>query len=149
MGMGRHVRITGMIGQNRYAVQHAISGEICYSTVAPRFRSEIQKGEDEGWCPFLCEMDEDGCRKYYCAIYDSAPKFCRDFKCCTARIKDMNGAEKGRIQGRRTLLTDDESLREMWDSHNEINDISDDEKWVEMLDKLLKSHGYFLERYDQ
>lgn len=148
MGMGRYVKITGMIGQNRYAVQHTMSGEFCYATVEPRFRNEIKKGEDMGWCPFLCEVEEDGCRKYYCAIYDTAPKFCKDFQCCRARILDANGTEKGEIKGRRTLVTEDENLKEIWDSNKEVNDITDEAKWAEMMGEILKNKGYSLVVYE-
>lgn len=114
MGMGKYVKITGMMGPGNYAVVHKISGENLFARIEKDFRDDYDPFTDshEDWCPFLSEPDEKG--QHHCVIYSTRPSFCKDFICCQGRIYDSYGQNSGRIRDEKTLLSEDAELKEIW-----------------------------------
>ncbi|WP_157200361.1 YkgJ family cysteine cluster protein, partial [Methanogenium cariaci] len=114
-GMGKYVRVIGQMGMNQVVVKHEIANETVYATIPRKYRDDFDFAEarsvTEGWCPFLCE--ENG--EYPCIIFDSAPRFCKDFTCCRMRVFDAAGGRSvARIKGKGSLLTDDDAFSEWW-----------------------------------
>lgn len=143
MGMGRYVKITGIMGEGKYAAVHGLSNEIFYATVDRKFRNNfnpMNRSTPSGWCPFLMDSDEDG--NYMCSVYDTAPPFCKDFKCCTCRIYDKNGNPSGTVKGRTTLTTDDPVLEKIWnDAVNAVVDMEAEGQRLKIAE-ILKESGY-------
>ncbi|MBP2132844.1 Fe-S-cluster containining protein [Methanomicrobium sp. W14] len=149
MGMGRYVKVTGQIGQGRYAAVHQISGEVFYPVIDKRYRDEfhVPNREKDGWCPFLFHDPESG--HYLCAVYDTAPKFCKDFKCCICRIyNNLSGDFAGSVKGKTSLESSDEHLKKIWE--NEVTGINPDNtsEWRKNLELILNKNGYRVEFYD-
>ena len=144
-GMGKYVKVIGQMGANQVVVKHEISGETCYATIPRTYRDDFDFAEarsvTEGWCPFLCE--EDG--KYPCIIYDSAPKFCRDFKCCRMMVFDAEKTPVARVKGKDSVLTDDDTFSEWWKSTIAV---LPDENWEDVASSLLEARGYRAVWYD-
>jgi hypothetical protein len=103
------------------------------------FRDPGPETADPSWCPFLRKQDTG---EFVCTIYPSRPKICQDFICSTLRILDRKGHEIGRIQGRRSLNSDDPGLVRVWSEHIESLREEDDGAWLEKLKGELKKAGY-------
>jgi len=147
MGMGKYVKITGMMGPGNYGVLHKISGENLFARIEKDFRDDYDPFTDshEGWCPFLSGPDENG--QHRCVIYSSRPSFCKDFICCQGRIYDSSGKSRGRIRDEKTLLSDDEGLKEIWMNEVECSDLSGDLLKTKISD-VLSAAGYRADFYD-
>lgn len=148
MGMGRYVRVTGVMGPGRYAVSHDIPKEISYVTVDKEYRGAVDplnRDTPSEWCPFLMDADEEG--RYICSIHGSAPSFCKNFKCCTCRIYDSSGDTTGTVKGRFTLATDDEKLKETWDKAVESSLDLDSGEQKKKIAEILEGCGYHAEFY--
>lgn len=143
MGMGRYVKITGTMGAGRYAARHELSNEFFYATVDRNLRGKfdpLNRDTPEEWCPFLADKDEEG--NYYCSVFDSAPSFCKNYKCCTCRIFGSDGSPAGTVRGRSTIVTDDKELEKLWDSAvNSVLDLDLKEQKHKIAD-ILKDSGY-------
>lgn len=144
-GMGKYVKAIGQMGASQVVVKHEISGETCYATIPRKYRDDFDFAEarsvTEGWCPFLIE--EDGL--YPCIIYDSAPKFCKDFKCCSMRVFDAEGNPVARAKNKGSLLTKDDAFSEWWKTTIAV---LPDDNWEEEASSLLKQKGYRAVWYD-
>ncbi|ADN36578.1 conserved hypothetical protein [Methanolacinia petrolearia DSM 11571] len=143
MGMGRYVKVTGVMGPGRYAVRHDLSNELFYATVDRNFRGRIDplnRDTPAEWCPFLMDKDENG--NYYCSIHDSIPSFCKKYKCCTCRISGSNGNPAGMVKGRSTIVTDDKELEQLWNSAvNSVLDLELNEQKKKIVE-IMKDSGY-------
>ncbi len=103
------------------------------------FRDTRPETADPSWCPFLRKQDTG---EFVCTIYPSRPKICRDFICSSVRILDREGGEAGRIQGRRSLKSDDPDLVRVWKEYIEPIQEADDRAWQEKMKGELKKAGY-------
>ncbi len=116
MGMGRYIKIKNTMGGGRYAAHHELSDEFFYPVIDRRFRNEfdpLNRDTPEEWCPFLMDINDEG--NHLCSVYQSAPPFCRDLKCCTCRIFDREGEPAGIVRGRCTIVTEDKDLEKLWE----------------------------------
>lgn len=149
MGMGRYVKITGVMGGGRYAARHELSNEFFYATIDKKFRDKfdpLHRNTPPEWCPFLMDRDDEG--NNLCSIYDSAPSFCRNLKCCTCRIFDSEGNLVGTVKGRSTIVTGDEILDKLWDAAvNSALDLGINEQKLKITG-ILKGSGYDVRYYD-
>ncbi|WOF15781.1 hypothetical protein F1737_03265 [Methanoplanus sp. FWC-SCC4] len=149
MGMGRYVKITGQMGSGKYAARHEISKETFYATVDRKHRNSFDpfdRSTPVEWCPFLIDADEEG--NYYCAVHDSIPGFCRNFKCCSYRIFDRDKNSVGRVKGSFNLISDDNDLKSIWESEIKSLSCNDEEEQKEQMISVLSKKGYFVEEYD-
>lgn len=146
-GMGKYVRVTGQMGQNRIAIRHELSNETCYVTIEKEFRDDFDladaMGVKSGWCPFLCESG-DG---FPCAIYETRPQFCREFTCCRMRVYSSDGVPVARVKSKSSVLTDDKDFTEWWKEHAATLP-GDGRAWEEEVSRLLVAEGYRVVWYD-
>lgn len=148
MGMGRYVKVTGVMGPDKYAAIHGISNETFYPVVLKAFRGDFdidKKKVEQGWCPFLMDADDEG--KYYCAVHDTIPEFCRKYKCVSMRFY-RSETIAGSLRGRTTLVSDDGALKSLWDNSVMPFPVDDYAAWKENLKKVLSDNGYTVEDYD-
>ena len=149
MGMGRYVKITGIMGEGRYAARHDLSKESFFATLDRNFRGKsnpLNRNTPPEWCPFLAKADDEG--NYLCSIHDTAPSFCKNFKCCTCRIFKSDGNPVGMVKGRSTLVTDDSELEKLWDGAvNAALNLDLEEQKVKIAE-ILKDSGYKVDYYD-
>ena len=149
MGMGRYVKITGIIGGGKYAVKHEISGEIVYATIEKEFRGKfdpLNRDTPLEWCPFLMDKNDEG--NYLCSIYSTAPKFCKNFRCCTCQIFDSEENPVGMVKGRATIVTEDNNLKALWEKAvaDTVDLDAPDQK--KRITGILKEEGYRVEYYE-
>jgi Fe-S-cluster containining protein len=144
-GMGKYIRLVGQMGMNQVVVRHDISNETVYATIPRRYRDDFDFGEarlvTEGRCPFLIE--EDGL--YPCMIYDSAPKFCKDFVCCKMKVFDTAGKLVARVNGQCSVISDDLGFSEWW---KKTIAILPNENWEKHASSILEQNGYRVVWYD-
>lgn len=149
MGMGKYVKISGQIGQGRYAAHHGLSNETFYPSIMREYRdtfSPYDRKTPKEWCPFLLDADESG--KYICVIHDSLPSFCRNFKCYLFKIYNSDNIYVGEVKGKTTLISNDEILNKMW--NDEISNISTENMslWRKSMISALEKKGYFVVDYE-
>jgi Fe-S-cluster containining protein len=150
MGMGKYVKIVGSTGPNKVICQHELGKETCYATIEKPYRDDFDHEEDmetlTQWCPFLKRTNDE--ERYVCIIYQTRPRFCREFKCARMRIYDRENNEIGILKGRRTLSSDNKNLKELWEQKVSPLFMDDDTKWKETVKKILQDEEYLVEIYD-
>ena len=92
-------------------------------------------------------MDADDEGKYYCAVHDTIPEFCRKYKCVSMRFY-RSETVAGSLRGRTTLVTDDEALKSLWEKSVMTFPVDDYAAWKDNLKKVLADNGYTVEDYD-
>ena len=148
MGMGRYVKVTGVMGPDKYAAIHGISNETFYPVVLKAFRGDFdidKKKVEQGWGPFLMDADDEG--KYYCIVHDTIPEICRKYKCVSMSFYKSETIA-GSLRGRTTLVSDDGALKSLWDNSVMTFPVDDYAAWKENLKKVLSDNGYTVEDYD-
>ena len=90
---------------------------------------------------FFVRRRPDG--KYVCTIHPGRLFICKDYHCCAARIS-KNGVEVGRVKGKVSLVTQDETLKEIWREGVQ----KQPDKSREEITALLHGHGYSVLFYD-
>ncbi|MDD3977368.1 hypothetical protein L1994_03300 [Methanomicrobium antiquum] len=149
MGMGRYVKITGHMGPDRFVAVHELANEVFYPVVMRKYRDDFSVDERETpkeWCPFLMDKDESG--NYLCAVHDTAPSFCKKFKCCIFKIFDRNKNYAGEVKGKSTLISKDENLKNIWNEDIMTYPIDDISAWKKNMQSKLAEKNYILEEYD-
>jgi Fe-S-cluster containining protein len=149
MGMGKYVHILGNIGPSQIICRHGLGNETVYATIEKQYRDEFNETRNPplpGWCPFL-RRREDG-ETYACIIYQTRPRFCREFKCARIRILDASGRTAGIVKGRRTLSSREPALTALWDQEIAPLSIDDDSEWQRRARRCLERNGYRVEIYD-
>lgn len=148
--MGRYVKITGYPGPGRYAARHELSNEVFYATVDKKFRNKfdpLDRDTPPKWCPFLMDKDED--ERYMCSIFESAPSFCRDYKCCTCRIFSSDGSPVASVKGRSTIVTGDAELENLWDSAvNSVLNLNLNQQ-KQKIAEIIEGYGYNVRYFDK
>ena len=138
--LGRHIHILRAVpGQGVYC-RDEISGEIFFAR--PPAADEVDADDASGRCPFLRD-EEDG--KFRCSIYPFRPRTCRGFRCAKAVIFGEEGREAGRVVGRRSLSSSDESLLAIWEGEVSSLVQEDDLQFIAALSRILAPHGYRVE----
>jgi hypothetical protein len=115
--------------------------------VSDRFSSLPGTGASAGRsaCPFLCrKRDGNG---FACAIYDSRPPICREFRCYRMLVYDRNGRIAGKVIGAGEISTPDKDLAQLWNER--IASIphthppgGNDPEWVKKVTGLLAAHAF-------
>jgi len=149
MGMGRYVKITGMMGPLRYAAVHELSKETFYPVVMRQYRDIFLPSESKKhpeWCPFLIEGGSQS--EYFCAVHDTAPLFCRRFRCCIFRIFNSDKSPAGEVKGKTTLVSSDSGLKKIWDDEVMSYPADNLSIWKRNMISVLQSKGYSVCEYD-
>ena len=95
-------------------------------------------------CPFLRpDLEND---RVCCIIHETRTDMCRDYGCWRLLILDLDGKPVGRITGPRILRTKDEGLKRIWKMQVDDLDPSDQSRWDEMMENILRSGGYSIKR---
>lgn len=96
-------------------------------------------------CPFLCRRhDGEG---FNCAIYDSRPPVCREFRCYRMLVYDKENQLIGKVIGAGEISTSDETLTRLW--KEQISSIphahpigGNDPAWVKKVTAILAAHAF-------
>jgi Fe-S-cluster containining protein len=139
-GFGRYIRITQKIG-GAYGCSLTLTKETFMAVPDPG-RSVLLSDtsyllDHPHACPFLRRDGKDT----ICTIYQSRPRFCRDYICCTGKLL-QNGVVCGEMKGRRDLRTDDIVLEEQWKALAEKYGALDDPAWRQEIRTVFGSGGY-------
>ncbi|AGB03572.1 Uncharacterized protein family (UPF0153) [Methanoregula formicica SMSP] len=95
-------------------------------------------------CPFF--RHQPGTEKAWCTVHLTRPEICRDYGCWRLLILDHRGNRVGRIQNARTLISDNTSLVNLWESCVEEHREPDDKKWEDAMMRILRNAGYSVRR---
>jgi hypothetical protein len=176
---GEFIAIERQLTGRDYYCRYAITNELFPVHVQPEFADEIEEEFTEP-DPKAAGPARKGCifsRKnpdgpgFACAIYETRPTICREFKCYRMLIQHPpTGELRGRVIGINEIRTHDAILAAIWnekishlphpihaahpdttkthghDAHvlAHINDIqhADDKEWVDNVVKVLAANGY-------
>lgn len=103
-------------------------------------RSTAPASTEMRGCPFL-RKDPRG-DSTTCAIYQTRPKVCRDFRCFRMLILNREGIVCGRVIGKNTLRTGDTCLETLWNGKVVALPYGDTDAWTKKVTGLLNEHGY-------
>lgn len=140
-GFGRYITINQKVG-GAYGCSLSLTKESFMAVLDPGrsalFSDTSYQNEHPQACPFLRKEDE---KTIICTIYQSRPRFCREYICCTGKVirQDMICGE---MKGRRDIKTDDPALQEVWKSLKDRCGGASEPVWKEEVQKLLSASGY-------
>jgi len=148
VSLGTTIRIERKAGPGYYYCRDLISGNLALvhidSPYAPFFRENSGNCEEKGKrCPFLVLMPEG----YACAVYQTRPLICRDFKCCRMRIYSPDGRAAGSVKGRRSLSSGNPDLRAIWDAEIACLSTENDGTWDRQVKAILEKAGFNVELF--
>lgn len=96
-------------------------------------------------CPFLCRNPEG--TGFACAIYDSRPPVCREFRCYRMLIYNRDNRLIGKVIGAGEISTSDPALARLW--KEQIASVphahppgGNDPDWVKKVTALLAAHAF-------
>jgi hypothetical protein len=154
--LGRYITIERQLNSRDYYCRNGMTREIFPVHVAAEFADAIDETftdgptgseaghEYNGRCIF--QQPEPRGKGFVCAIYETRPRVCRDFRCYRLIIFDKSGTEAGRGVGRADIRTADPVLALIW--NNEIRGIIEntqpdsDTTLLQKILAILASHGY-------
>jgi Fe-S-cluster containining protein len=146
MNFGQHMTVERRLSSRDYYCTCLITRESFYAHVQSEYSDAFTNRPDPdihpSWCPFLRREDTG---HYICTIHDTAPRFCRDYRCFTMLITDVAGKEVGRVKGRRSLETADPRLMALWETGIPKRDELDDRALFLQMGAVLKAAGYHIE----
>lgn len=115
--------------------------------VSNRFaaRASVAASPGKKPCPFLCRKPDD--EGFDCAIYDSRPPVCRDFRCYRMLVYDKENQLIGKVIGAGEISTADEALVRIW--REQIDPLphahppgGNDPEWVKKVTAILSEHAF-------
>jgi len=175
---GEFIKIERQLTSRDYYCRYGITNEVFLVHIRPEFADDIDEeftasdprdtGSEKKGCIFS-RKNPDG-KGFACAIYETRPGICRDFKCYRMLIHHPPSGEiRGRVIGVNELRTHDEILDAIWKEkiahiphpihaansgtvhtpaqahvHAHLNDIqhADDKDWVNNVVEVLAANGY-------
>jgi hypothetical protein len=151
MNFGELIRIERELSDVEFYCRFLVTNELFRARVMPEWRDAFadtaEVDEHKAWCRFLRRMP-DG-KGYVCTIHDSNASICRDFRCCMMRIYDGSGTQVGKIGGNRSLLTEDEELKQVFRERVMDLPAGSMKEWLEGAARILSSSGYRVVVYDE
>jgi hypothetical protein len=146
MNFGQHMRVERRLSSRDYYCTCLLTRESFFAHVqsghADAFTNRPDPDIHPAWCPFLRREDTG---HFICTIHDTAPRFCREYRCYTMLITDAAGNEAGRVKGRRSLESTDPGLVALWETGVPNRDKLDDGAFFLQMGAVLKDAGYRLE----
>ncbi|MDD1673552.1 MAG: YkgJ family cysteine cluster protein [Methanomicrobiales archaeon] len=128
------------LDKGRYYCRLSITGEYFFAQVTRDRDFKITaSSRDLSWCPFLLQESEG---KFLCSIHPTRPSFCREYRCSQLDILDAEGERRGRVSGKRSLVTKDLNLIAIWKKKIEPLLIENDLAWKKIVRTLLEQEGY-------
>jgi Fe-S-cluster containining protein len=146
---GPYLRVERELDEGQYYCHCSLSGEYFFARVVGGIQRDFMEkspvSESSYPCPFLCREDRG---PYSCAIYPTRPVFCRNYRCSIMDILDANGERRGRVGGRKSLISSDPQLLSLW--QQEIVPLSEmgDSSWRETAKVILEKKGYRVLQYE-
>ena len=176
---GEFITIERQLTSRDYYCRYGITNEVFLVHVTPEFADEIDEAftasdpkdpvPAKKGCTFS-RKNPDG-KGFACAIYETRPRICREFKCYRMLIHHPSTQElRGKVIGINELRTHDEILAAIWkekisqlphpihaahpdtakthghDAHvlDHISDVrhGDDKDWVKNVVEVLAANGY-------
>ncbi|MDD1679887.1 MAG: YkgJ family cysteine cluster protein [Methanomicrobiales archaeon] len=145
---GPYLTVERELEEGHYYCHCSLSGEHFFARIIgkemPAFVEKTFPGQAP--CPFLCR---EGSSLYTCAIYPTRPRFCREYQCSSMDILDGTGERRGRVGGRRSLISKDQDLVTLW--QKEIQPLPEDSEiiWRETVKAILEKGGYRVIVYER
>lgn len=136
--LGRSISVERRVTGRHYDCREAVWREAFRAEVEEEHRSAVPSPTG---CPFLVHLSPG---RSTCACHATRPRLCREYRCASMRAFDRDGAERGHVGGRRSLLSDDPALQSLWDA----GDGEDDTTWRKRIETALVDAGYRVEWYD-
>jgi hypothetical protein len=90
-------------------------------------------------CPFLRQETET---IWHCLAYAAMPSHCKALECYVMLILDSAGSVVGKVRAKRTLSTEDETLKELYDTVLVHIPAKEDVVWQKEAKKIMVSKGY-------
>lgn len=151
MNFGELIRIEREVDDIEFYCRFLITNEVFRARVMPEWREAFSDTAEveanPAWCRFL-RRSPDG-KGFVCTIHDSNASICRDFRCCIIRIFDTTGSQIGKVGGNRSLISEDEDLREIFREQVAGIESSSPEEWLDKAGRILTSAGYRVVVYDE
>ena len=96
-------------------------------------------------CPFLCKKPGGG--GFDCAIYDSRPSVCREFRCYRMLVYDRENTLIGKVIGAGEISTSDETLARLWKEQIALLPHAhppggNDPAWIKKVTAILAAHAF-------
>ena len=120
---GEFIKIERQLTNRDYYCRYGITNEVFLVHVKPEFADDIDE-EFMGSDPKNPDPVKKGCifsrrnpdgKGFACAIYETRPNICREFKCYRMLIQHPTTGElRGRVIGVNELRTHDEILQAIW-----------------------------------
>lgn len=150
VSLGPHITIERQLNDRDYYCRSIIDNAIFPARVDSEYREEIAdeyetgvplpSGTEKKSCRFLRkERQGDGT---ICAIYQTRPKLCRDFRCYRMLIHTREGTISGRVIGKNTIRTDDAALEKLWNGQVAAIPYGDPVEWTKNVVRILAKNGY-------
>ena len=90
-------------------------------------------------CPFLRQETET---IWHCLAYAVMPSHCKALECYVMLILHSDGSVAGKVRAKRTLSTEDTTLKELYDTVLMHISAKEDVIWQKEAKKVLVSKGY-------
>jgi len=150
MSLGPHITVERQLNDRDYYCRCTIDNTVFLAHVAPSYREEIAGEFPEGSgippagekrsCRFL-RRNPDG-EGMTCAVYESRPGVCRDFRCYRMLVRDREGKVCGKVIGKNTLRTEDTPLEKIWNEFVTAIPYGESAAWTQNVARILAAHGY-------
>ena len=137
---GQYLTIARELDKSRYYCRLSLTGEYFFAQVTSDIDfKRTASSRDPTWCPFLLRKSEG---KFLCSIHPTRPSFCREYRCSHLDILDAEGERRGRVSGKRSLVSKDLNLVAFWQKEIEPLLIENDLAWKKIVRTLLEHEGY-------
>ena len=90
-------------------------------------------------CPFLRQETETA---WHCLAYAVMPSHCKALECYAMLILHSDGSVAGKVRAKRTLSTEDTTLKELYETDLMHISAKEDVVWQREAKKILVSKGY-------
>jgi len=151
MNFGELIRIERDLSGIEFSCRFLITNELFRARVMPEFREAFSDTSDvdanPAWCRFLRRSPEGA--GFVCTVHDSNASICRDFRCCVMRIYDSTGKQVGKVGGNRSLISEDEDLKQVFRERVAGVESNSVREWLGKAAGILSSAGYRVVVYDE
>ncbi len=145
LGIGSIVKMDKQLSKYGYVVKNDVVKEMRQALVTPEYRElfdndhSVQEKHPSA-CFFVRRLPTG---KYVCTIHPYRLLICSSYHCCSARI-NRGDVEVGKVKGRVSLESKDETLLELWRERI----LSQDDPTQEYISSVLDEAGYQILFYD-
>ena len=152
---GSFITIERQLNDRDYYCRYSLTSDLFPVHVNREFADEVsdrysaQSGTaapaGKSPCPFLCSRP--GGTGFACAIYDSRPSVCREFRCYRMLVYDKDDRLIGKVIGAGEIRTSDAILARLW--KEQIAAVphahppgQNDPVWVKKVTAILAAHAF-------